>query len=147
MSGIASAAQQMAARRAQRGRRDGEHPPVVEESTARPRRWRPQAGEVATATQSIAAIAEENSAATEEVLASAEEMGAQVDEVTAQAEELARTAEQLQELVARFHAGGAPDAEDHDSDEWDAEEDRPFVARRRPADWATAKSEYVSRAS
>ena len=38
-----------------------------------------QTGEVAAATQSIAAIAEENSAATEEVLASAEEMGSQID--------------------------------------------------------------------
>ncbi len=54
------------------------------------------------ATQSIAAVAEENSAATEEVSASAEEMSAQVEEMSAQAEELAATAEQLEVLVGRF---------------------------------------------
>jgi methyl-accepting chemotaxis protein len=120
VSGIASAAQQMA---------DGARSVVdvmesirqtIQQSTGATREISVQAGEFAAATQSIASIAEENSAATEEVLASAEEMGAQVDAVTAQAEGLARTAEQLQALVARFHGGVMADAEDADEPEPEA---------------------------
>lgn len=61
--------------------------------------------------------------------------------------------EQFQALVARFHAGAGadsePDAQADDGDAWDAEEDRPFVSRRRSGDWSTAelRSGYVSRAS
>jgi hypothetical protein len=66
--------------------------------------------------------------------------------VTTQAEELARTAEQLQALVARFHAGVGADA-DIDGDAED--EAQTVVARRRADDWAGAESEeaYVRRAS
>ena len=147
VTGIATAAQQMAA--GARSVVDAMESIrlTIEQSTGATREISAQAGEFAQATQNIAAIAEENSAATEEVLASSEEMGAQVDAVTAQAEGLARTAEQLQALVARFHAGA--DAEYEDEEAWEADEDRPVVARRRADDWVSAEAEeaYVSQAS
>ena len=62
-----------------------------------------------------------------------------------QLDELARTPEQLQELVARFHAEvGDGEYPDHDDD------DGPHVPRRRADDWAPAPradSGYVSRAN
>jgi hypothetical protein len=150
VTGIATAAQQMAG--GARSVVDAMESIrlTIEQSAGATREISLQTGEVASATQSIAAIAEENSAATEEVLASSEEMGAQVDAVTAQAEDLARTAEQLQELVARFHAGLDGDAA-HDDEDADLVEDAApaFVARRRTDDWASAEPRrgYVSRAS
>jgi len=77
-----------------------------------------------------------------------------VDAVTAQAEDLARTAEQLQDLVARFHAevGGAVDSDDYDAeydDDLTDDADEPYIPRRRPGDWAPAETGrgYTSRAS
>ncbi len=147
VTGIASSAQQMAAGArgvvdAMEGMRE-----AIEQSTGATREISLQAGEVTAATQSIAAIAEENSAATEQVLASTEDMGSQIDGVTAQAEELARTAEQLRNLVERFHATTGTDAE-YDDDEY-ADDEEPVVARRRGGDWTTAdhRGEYAHRAS
>jgi hypothetical protein len=71
--------------------------------------------------------------------------------VTAQAEELARTAEQLQDLVARFHAEVGTDAGVDAAFEGDGddEEEQSFVPRRRDADWGPrdARPGQVSRAS
>jgi methyl-accepting chemotaxis protein len=119
---------------------------TIEQSAGATHEISVQTGEVAAATQSIAAIAEENSAATEEVLASAEEMGSQVDAVASQAEELARTSEQLQELVARFHAEAGDDNDYHEDQD---EEDGAYVPRRRADDWEAPRADggYVSRAS
>jgi len=64
-----------------------------------------------------------------------------------QIEELARTPEQLQELVARFHAEvGDGDGEYLD----DQDEEGAHVPRRRADDWAPAPRAdcgYVSRAN
>ena len=152
VSGIATAAHQMAAGARSVVEAMERISLTIEESSGATREISVQTDEVASATQSIAAIAEENSAATEEVLASSEEMGAQVDAVTAQAEDLARTAEQLQDLVARFHAGvGADlDAEYEDAqydDDEDWEEEAPVTPRRRSNDWADTRPAVVSRAS
>jgi methyl-accepting chemotaxis protein len=126
---------------------------TIEQSTHATHQISTQTAEVSASTSSIAAIAEENSAATEEVLASAEEMGEQVNAVTAQAEDLANTAEQLQELVARFHAGvgaglHAEDAgtEYADTTGW---QEPAVTPRRRSGDWSVAENpgRYVSRAS
>ncbi len=65
--------------------------------------------------------------------------------VASQVEELARTSEQLQELVARFHAE-VGDGEYLD----DQDEEGAHVPRRRADDWAPAPradSGYVSRAN
>jgi uncharacterized FlaG/YvyC family protein len=126
---------------------------TIEQSTHATHQISTQTAEVSASTSSIAAIAEENSAATEEVLASAEEMGEQVNAVTAQAEDLANTAEQLQELVARFHAGvGAglhaedAGAEYADTTGW---QEPAVTPRRRSGDWSVAENpgRTVSRAS
>jgi methyl-accepting chemotaxis protein len=61
-----------------------------------------RASMVSDAITSIAAVAEENSASGEEVTAAAEATGAQVTAISARARDLARTAEQLEQLVARF---------------------------------------------
>jgi hypothetical protein len=58
--------------------------------------------EVGRSIQAITAGSAQNSASTEEVAASAEEMAAQIEEMSAQSHALAATAEQLQDLVARF---------------------------------------------
>jgi methyl-accepting chemotaxis protein len=50
----------------------------------------------------IAAVAEQSSASTEEVSASTEQTSASTQEIAASAEQLARTAEDLEQLVARF---------------------------------------------
>ncbi|MGE3268295.1 MAG: methyl-accepting chemotaxis protein [Chloroflexota bacterium] len=132
VTGIATAAQQMAAGARSVVEAMERISLTIEESTGATREISVQTDEVASATQSIAAIAEENSAATEEVLASSEEMGAQVDAVTAQAEELARTAGQLQDLVARFRAGvgaGLTSEQAADQADWQADEEQAYLSR------------------
>ncbi len=64
------------------------------------------AGLVAAAVESIAAVSQENSAASEEVSATTEEMSAQVEEVVASAATLADMASRLDGLVARFTLAG-----------------------------------------
>ena len=130
VSGIASAAQQMAAGARSVVDAMEEIRETIEQSTGATREISMQAGEVTAATQSIASIAEENSAATEEVLASAEEMSSQIDGVTVQAEELARTAEQLRAMVERFHR-----RDDLNTEDAAPEDDALLVARRRTSDW------------
>ncbi len=104
---IASGAQDMAARSREVSSAMASISAVVEEATAAAEEMAASAESVGRSVGSIAAVAEENSAATEEVSASAEEMSAQVEEMTAQAEALAITAQQLQELVARFQLGAS----------------------------------------
>jgi hypothetical protein len=151
VTGIATAAQQMAsgARSVVDAMESIRH--TIEQSTGATREISLQTGEVASATQSIAAIAEENSAATEQVLASSEEMGAQVDAVTSQAEDLARTAAQLQDLVMRFHAEVGTDSLIEAAYDFDATDDDQYepVQRRRDDDWAAANAQpgYAHRAS
>jgi methyl-accepting chemotaxis protein len=60
---------------------------------------------VAHSVESIAAVSEENSAASQEVSAATEEMTAQAHEVEASARELADMARSLDELVGRFKTG------------------------------------------
>jgi methyl-accepting chemotaxis protein len=63
---------------------------------------RAQNSRVSSATDSIAAISQEQSASAEEVSASADSMNTQFQHVAEQAQDLAGTADRLQELVARF---------------------------------------------
>jgi methyl-accepting chemotaxis protein len=81
---------------------------VVEENTASADQMAAQAGHVSVAIQSIAAVAEQQSASVAEVSDSAAEMTTQVAAISDQAQLLARTAEQLRELVARFHIDQLP---------------------------------------
>jgi methyl-accepting chemotaxis protein len=62
------------------------------------------------ATESIAAVAEEQSAETEKVSASAEVMGAQVEEMGEQAQRPAATVDQLRTLVGQFKVEAETDA-------------------------------------
>ncbi len=77
ISGIAAAAQQMAA----------------------------QSQSTTSDIQSIAAVAQENSAATEEVLASSEQMAGQMHDMASQAEQLTQAARRLHALTGRFSLG------------------------------------------
>jgi methyl-accepting chemotaxis protein len=80
---------------------------VVDVNAASSTEMAAQAGDINTAIEGIAAVAEEQSAATEEVSASAEEMSAHVERVSEQARQLADTAQHLEQLVARFKLGQA----------------------------------------
>jgi methyl-accepting chemotaxis protein len=102
VTGIAAAAQEVAAGARSVVDSMSSISAVVEESSAATEEMAAQAGQVTGGIQSIASAAAQSSATTEDVSASAEEMSAQVEEMTAQASELASTAEQLEALVARF---------------------------------------------
>jgi methyl-accepting chemotaxis protein len=59
-------------------------------------------GQIATAMNDVAAVAEQSSASAEQVSASTEQTSASTQEIAASAQELARTAEELTALVGRF---------------------------------------------
>ena len=61
--------------------------------------------QVANAVESIAAISQENSASAEEVSAATEQMSAQAQEVVASASVMADMATQLESLAGRFRIG------------------------------------------
>jgi methyl-accepting chemotaxis protein len=124
VSGIAAAAQEVAAGARSVVDSMSSISAVVEESSAATEEMAAQAGQVIGGMQSIAAVSEQNSATTEDVSASAEEMSAQVEEMSAQASELATTAEQLQTLVARFRLEGA-----------EQQQASSVAPRRRASDW------------
>ncbi len=107
VTGIAAAAQEMAARGREVSGAMTSISAVVEQATAATEEMAASAESVERAIGSIAAVAEENSAASEEVSASGEEISAQVAQVSAEAEELARSAERLRALVARFKLDAA----------------------------------------
>jgi methyl-accepting chemotaxis protein len=102
VSGIASAAHEMAGAAREVTEAMQSISAIVEENTAATEEMAAQSGQVNEAVTAIAAVSEEQSASTEEVSASAEEMSAQVEELTAQAEELAATADQLKAMVSHF---------------------------------------------
>ena len=124
VTGIAAAAQEVAAGARSVVDSMSSISAVVEESSAATEEMAAQAGQVTGGIQSIASAAEQSSATTEDVSASAEEMSAQVEEMTAQASELASTAEQLESLVARFRVESA------------SKSASAMTPRRRASDWA-----------
>jgi methyl-accepting chemotaxis protein len=78
---------------------------IANETTAAAGEMATSALTVAHSVESIAAVSEENSAASQEVSAATEEMAAQAHEVEASARELAEMARSLDELVGRFKTG------------------------------------------
>ncbi len=60
----------------------------------------------------VASVSEENAAAAQEVAASSEESSASVELVTEASTTVAQAAEELDRMVARFQAGGAPGTDD-----------------------------------
>ncbi|HLI26131.1 MAG TPA: methyl-accepting chemotaxis protein [Chloroflexota bacterium] len=108
VTGIATAAQELA-----RGARSvvdamASISAVVEENSAATEQMSAQAGEVNDIVQSIAAVTEQNSAATSTVAASIQGIEGQVQAIATEAEELAQTAAELRALVSRFERRDEP---------------------------------------
>jgi methyl-accepting chemotaxis protein len=82
---------------------------IAQETNAAAESMTDSAEQVARAVESIAAISEENSASAEEVSAATEQMSAQSEEVVASAGSLANMAMQLESLSARFKVDGGAD--------------------------------------
>jgi methyl-accepting chemotaxis protein len=82
---------------------------IAQETNAAAESMTDSAEQVARAVESIAAISEENSASAEEVSAATEQMSAQSEEVVASAGSLANMAVQLESLSARFKVDGGSD--------------------------------------
>ena len=78
---------------------------IAQETNAAAASMSGSADQVANAVESIAAISQENSASAEEVSAATEQMSAQAEEVVASASVMADMAAQLEDLAGRFKIG------------------------------------------